>query len=94
MPKANDPTRLMQGVIPYLALADARAAITFYETALGAELVGDVATMPGGSKVANASLAINGGVLMLSDAAPEDGQSPARGGQGITMQLVVDDGDA
>ncbi|MBL8537319.1 MAG: glyoxalase/bleomycin resistance/extradiol dioxygenase family protein [Hyphomonadaceae bacterium] len=85
--------RLMQGVIPYLAIDGARDAIAFYRRAFSALMHGDVALMPGTSRVANASLVINGGVLVLSDAFPEMGQPAAKGGHGFTMQLVVDDGD-
>ncbi len=85
--------RLMQGVIPYLAIDGASDAIAFYRRAFSALMHGDVALMPGTSRVANASLVINGGVLMLSDAFPEMGQPAAKGGHGFTMQLVVDDGD-
>ncbi len=91
MSEANQ--RLMRGVIPYLAIAGARAAIAFYETAFGARVFGEVTPMPGGTRVANVSLVINGGVLMLSDQFPEQGQPAAKGGQGFTMTLVVTDGD-
>jgi uncharacterized glyoxalase superfamily protein PhnB len=84
--------RLMQGVIPYLAIDGAQDAIAFYRRAFGALCLGDVALMPGTNKVANASLVINGGVMMLSDTFPEMGQPAAKGGHGFTMQLVVDDG--
>lgn len=89
----TDRTRLMQGVIPYLAMEDARAAIAFYEKAFGAEIDGEVTTFPETDKVANAGLIINGGMMMLSDHFPEMGQPPAKGGLGYTMQLVVSDGD-
>lgn len=84
---------IMQGVIPYLALDDARRAIEFYQRAFGAEVFGSVTTLPGDQRVANASLVINGGVMMLSDAFPDHGQPAAKGGRGFTMQLVVTDGD-
>lgn len=85
--------RLMQGVIPYLAIDGAREAIAFYRRAFGALMHGDVALMPGTERVANASLVINGGVMMVSDAFPDMGQPPAKGGHGFTMQLIVEDGD-
>lgn len=89
----TDPMRLMQGVIPYLAMEDARAAIAFYQKAFGAEIDGEVTPFPGSDKVANAGLIINGGMLMLSDHFPDMGQPPAKGGLGYTMQLIVADGD-
>lgn len=85
--------RLMQGVIPYLAIDGAQDAIAFYRKAFGARMHGDVALMPGTERVANASLVINGGVMMLSDTFPEMKQPAAKGGHGFTMQLVVEDGD-
>jgi uncharacterized glyoxalase superfamily protein PhnB len=85
--------RIMQGVIPYLAMENARGAVEFYIKAFGAKLDGEIATMPGSDKVANACVVINGGALMLSDHFPEMGQPAAKGGLGYTMQLVVLDGD-
>lgn len=85
---------IMQGVIPYLAIDGARKAIDFYAKAFGAKLFGEAANMPGTDKLANASLIINGGVLMLSDHFPEHGQPAAKGGNGFTMQLIINDGDA
>lgn len=90
---SNPNERLMQGVIPYLAIDGARDAIAFYRKAFGALMHGDVASMPGTERVANASLVINGGVMMLSDVFVDMGQPAAKGGHGFTMQLVVDDGD-
>jgi uncharacterized glyoxalase superfamily protein PhnB len=83
----------MQGVIPYLNLEDARSAAAFYQKAFGAELEGDITTMPDSDKVANVALIINGGLIMMSDHFPEMGQPPAKGSVGFTMQLVITDGD-
>jgi uncharacterized glyoxalase superfamily protein PhnB len=83
----------MQGVIPYLAIDGTRAAIEFYRKAFGALLHGEAALMPRTTRIANASLVINGGVMMLSDTFPEMNQPAAKGGCGFTMQLVVLDGD-
>jgi PhnB protein len=92
--KMSDPTEhLMHGVIPYLTFDDATAAIAFYRRAFGALMYGDAALMPGTDRVANASLVINGGVMMLSDTFPNMGHPAAKGGRGFTMQLVVEDGD-
>jgi len=62
---------MMQGVIPYLALDDSRRAIDFYERAFGAKVFGKVTTLPNSQRVANVSLIINGGVMMLSDSFPD-----------------------
>ena len=92
---SNPNERIMQGVIPYLAIDGAREAIAFYRKAFGALMRGEVTTMPGTERVANASLVINGGVMMVSDTFPNMGQpNAAKGGHGFTMQLVVEDGDA
>lgn len=93
MTKDIDRDRIMQGVIPYLALDNAREAIAFYRRAFGALTHGDVAIMPGTERVANVSLVINGGVMMLSDTFEGMDQPAAKGGRGFTMQLVVEDGD-
>jgi PhnB protein len=89
----SNPDRIMQGVIPYLAIDGASKAIEFYRQAFEAKLLGDVTPMPGDTRIANATLVIHGGVMMLSDHFPEQGQPAAKGGQGFTMTLVVDDGD-
>ena len=93
MSQAEDTTAMMRGVIPYLSLERAREAIAFYEKAFGAKVVGDIAMMPNDTRIANATLEINGGALMVADHFPEMGETAARGGQGIAMQLVVVDGD-
>lgn len=90
MSTASD--RLMQGVIPYLAIDGARDAIAFYRKAFGAQVWGDTPNMPGTDKLANATLIINGGALMLCDHFPDMGQPSAKAGHGFTMQLVVEDG--
>jgi len=81
----------MQGVIPYLAIESTDDAISFYKRAFAAKQWGEPARDDKG-RVMNVSLEINGGILMLSGAFPEMGEPPAKGGQGITMQLVVLDG--
>ncbi len=67
----NQQHCMMQGVIPYLALDDARRAIDFYERSFGAQVFGEVATLPNSQRVANVSQIINGGVMMLSDSFPD-----------------------
>lgn len=90
---SNPSERLMQGVIPYLAIDGARRAIEFYSQAFAAQVWGDTPDMPGTDKLANATLVINGGALMLCDHFPDMGQPSAKAGRGFTMQLVVLDGD-
>lgn len=86
--------RLMLGVIPYVVIDDARAAITFYRDAFGAVEHGEAALDPDG-RVMNATLEINGGMMMLMDPMGGSGcqASPAADGKGLTLQLVVADGD-
>lgn len=93
MTRDIDEGCLMQGVIPYLAMENAQEAIAFYRRAFGALTHGDITFMPGTDRIANASLVINGGVMMLSDTLPNMNHPAAKGGRGFTMQLVVDEGD-
>ena len=50
--------------VPYLAVADARAAISWYRDAFGATLVGDPVEMDDG-RIGHAELSVSGGVLYL-----------------------------
>jgi uncharacterized protein YndB with AHSA1/START domain/uncharacterized glyoxalase superfamily protein PhnB len=93
MTNPQDATWLMKGVIPYLGLADADAAITFYQQAWGAKVLGEaVRDDPG--RIMNAGLEINGGVLMLMHHMPEFNEPPAKGSHNQTLQLVVSDGQS
>ena len=67
---ASPPPR--PAAIPYLAVADARAAIAWYLDTFGAELVGDPFEMDDG-RIGHAELALAGGVLYLADEYPELG---------------------
>lgn len=88
-----DKNKIMGGVIPYLSLAqDTEQAIAFYDTAFGAILVDEPARDPDG-RILNATLAINGGAFMLMDHPETAAATPASGGQGVILQLVVADGD-
>jgi PhnB protein len=94
MDEARTQTGLMAGVIPYLTIDGADAAIAFYQKALGATLFGDIVRGDDSGKVMNASLEINGGILMLNDHFPEMGEPPAKGRMGYMMQIVSTDGQA
>jgi uncharacterized glyoxalase superfamily protein PhnB len=89
-----DLSRLMQGVIPYLAIDGAEKAAAFYTKAFGAIQHGDAVKNERGT-VMNLTLEINGGALMLMDLMPEIGtpEGEAATAQGMTMQLVTDQGD-
>lgn len=73
--------------VPYLAVADARAAITWYADALGAVLVGEPVVMDDG-RIGHAELELAGGMLYLADEYPELGlKAPAP--QQVSVSLVL-----
>ncbi|XXT16745.1 VOC family protein [Sorangium sp. So ce429] len=85
-------------VSPYLTVGDARAAIDFYRRAFGATLVAEQPT-PDGKKLIHAALALNGGLVMLSDDFPEMSGGVSRtpkalGGSSVTIHLDLPDVDA
>ena len=87
------PELSRSGVMPYLAVDGAAAAITFYKNAFGAtELIRIPA--PGG-KVGHAEIEIYGSRIMLADEYPDKGfRSPqAYGGTPMTLYLYVADVD-
>lgn len=80
--------------LPYLSVADARAAIAWYTDAFGAAVVGEPIVMDDG-RIGHAELAIAGGVLYLADEYPELGlKAPAPGSVSVSLMLRVDDTDA
>jgi uncharacterized glyoxalase superfamily protein PhnB/uncharacterized protein YndB with AHSA1/START domain len=91
MTEPHNENGLMKGVIPYLGLEDADAAIAFYGRAFGAKLMGDPVRDDAG-RIMNVGLEINGGVLMLMHHMPEFNEPPAKGSLNQTLQLVVSDG--
>lgn len=83
----------MSTLTPYLAVADARAAIDWYADALGAEVTYGPLVMPDG-RVGHAELSFDGAHVMLSDAHPEIGVvAPSAEGASVTMHLEVADVD-
>ncbi len=74
-------------VAPYLTVADARAAISWYVEVLGARLVGDPVEMDDG-RIGHAELVIGGGVLYLADEYPEIGLK-APSPQSVSVSLMV-----
>jgi predicted enzyme related to lactoylglutathione lyase len=77
--------------LPYLSVADARAAIAWYTDAFDAAVVGDPIVMEDG-RIGHAELAIAGGVLYLADEHPELGlKAPAPGSVSVSLMLRVDD---
>lgn len=81
-------------ITPYLSVADANAAIKFYQKVFGAEEVGRI-TM-GGDTVGHAELQIGNSKLMLAQEMPDWGnKSPQTlGGSPVTIALYVADVDA
>lgn len=82
-------------LVPYLAVHDGRAALAFYEEALGATVEGDPIVMPDGG-IGHANLRVGDAVFMLSDAFPEMGVPSPRdlGGSPVALMLYVADCDA
>ncbi len=85
----------MSELTPYLAVADARAAIAWYADALGAVVSVDPIVMPDG-RIGHVELDIAGARLMMADAHPEiQCPSPLIGeGSPVTLHLSVVDVDA
>jgi predicted enzyme related to lactoylglutathione lyase len=79
---------------PYLAVPDARAAITWYVEALGAVQVGEPIVMDDG-RIGHAELSLAGGVFYLADEFPEIGlRAPAPQSISVSLMLQVSDTDA
>ncbi|HMN96701.1 MAG TPA: VOC family protein [Phycisphaerales bacterium] len=87
------------GLIPHLVCEPCAAAIEFYVKALGATEIARM-TIPGGTKIMHAQIAIGDRVIFLADDFPEfcpDGsqRSPkALGGTPVTIHQYVTDCDA
>jgi uncharacterized glyoxalase superfamily protein PhnB len=79
---------------PYLAVAGAERALSWYATALGAHLRGEAIVMPDG-RIGHAELEIGGARFMLSEEHPEIGVvAPVPGaGSTVTLLLTVTDVD-
>jgi len=80
---------LTRGVIPYVQVEGAAAAIEFYKAAFGAI---ERSRTPGqDGRIMNCQLEINGGLFMVMDAMPDHGfgYQPSHS---FTMQLMAPDG--
>ena len=88
----RNPPEGYAGVTPYLTVADADAAIDWYQKALGAELK---YRMEWNGKVGHAELAIGSGHFMLADEFPDmDMMGPgSRGGTTVGLLVYVPDVD-
>jgi predicted enzyme related to lactoylglutathione lyase len=90
----SSTARQRPAAIPYLAVADARAAIAWYVDALGATVIGEPIVMDDG-RVGHAELSLGDGVLYLADEFPELGlKAPAPQVNSVSLMLQVADADA
>ncbi len=89
-PEGTSVSAPVTGIVPYLAVADARRALAWYVDALGARARGEPIVMPDG-RIGHAELELAGHVLMLSDEHPEIGVVAPQAGQGanVTLHLTV-----
>ncbi len=80
--------------LPYLTVADARAAIAWYIAVFGAVVVDEPIVMDD-NRIGHAELGIGGGVLYLADEFPELGlRGPTQGTASVSLMLPVADTDA
>ncbi|MEU3772504.1 VOC family protein [Streptomyces sp. NPDC032472] len=87
------PERYRTAVVPHVMVADAGAALAFYERAFGA-VVDFRLDRPGGG-VLHAEIRIGGAVLMLGDTAEGPFSAPsALGGTSVALHVYVPDVDA
>jgi PhnB protein len=74
-------------IVPYLAVADAAAAIDFYKRAFGAE---ERMRVPGPDRaVMHAEILVNGGLVMLTDSAPQVGFPAPAPGEKVPVGIMV-----
>ena len=93
---AQTPTddRPRPAAVPYLAVAYARAAISWYVEVFAATVVGEPIEMPDG-RIGHAELFVGDGVLYLAEAHPEIGVTAPRPGESpVSLMLPVDDTDS
>jgi predicted enzyme related to lactoylglutathione lyase len=80
--------------LPYLSVANARAAIAWYIDAFDAVVVGEPIVMDDG-RIGHAEIVIGDGVLYLADEHPELGlKAPAPNAVSVSLMLHVADADA
>lgn len=93
-PPAADPAAAQQpvdttpalGVVPFLAVANARLAIDWYVDAMGAELRGEPYVMPDG-RIGHSELWIAGGPFHVADESPASHVAAPRPGADATVTL-------
>ena len=93
-PAVSEQAPPRSAAIPYLAVADARAAIAWYGEALGAVQVGEPIVMDDG-RIGHAELGLAGGVFYLADEFPGMGlKAPAPQAISVSLMVQVPDTDA
>jgi PhnB protein len=97
-PMSDTMPPVPNGVIAYLSVAGGEAALAFYEKAFGGEVTYKQ-LVPDGKRVMHARVAINGGLIMLSDDFPEYSggisQAPSPDHPtGVVLHMTVTDCDA
>ena len=81
-------------LVPYLVVRDARAAMTWYADAFGAQVVGDP-YLTDDDRIGHAELNVAGAPLYLADDHPELGLTgPGDGQVSVSLHLTVPDVDA
>ncbi|MEE4021972.1 VOC family protein [Gordonia sp. PKS22-38] len=89
-----EPAVERPGALPYLTVADARAAIDWYVAHLGARLRGEPIVMDDGT-IGHAELEMGGGAVYLAEEFPDMGmRGPQPGQVSVSLMLAVDDADA
>ncbi|MEO8889292.1 MAG: VOC family protein [Jatrophihabitantaceae bacterium] len=79
--------------VPYLAVTDAHAAITWYVEVFAARVVGEPIVMPG-NRIGHAELEFGSGLVYLADEAPDIGFAAPRPGEAsVSLMLPVGDAD-
>lgn len=81
----------MSELTPYLAVADARAALQWYQDALGAEITFEPIIMPDGT-IGHSELTIGGARFMMAEAFPKV-RAVAPGDDGSPVTLYLGDTD-
>lgn len=84
----------MSEIRPYLCVPDTRAALRWYEQAMGAVITVEPIVMPDG-RIGHAELSLGGARVMFSDPHPEIAvDAPAEGrGAAVTLYLTTEDVD-
>jgi uncharacterized glyoxalase superfamily protein PhnB len=77
-----------EGVVPYLIVTDARAALAWYADALEAEVRGEPIVMPDG-RIGHAELVVGGGTVFLADESPDVDVAAPDPGRGAAVSLTA-----